>query len=423
MLVEQAPEAVDDPVERVVPATPAWPSTSRRRQPPVGGDRLVLGQALRAQPAAVDRVVGVALHGHGPPVAHAEQHAAADRAVPARRAHPAVDGAAGADRPPAGLVDVRVPVPAVVDAEDGAQPGARGRVTGWFPAVPRQNAPGMLSGTTATKNSHRPISSAPASRTNAAAGHPATASGDPGDPGGAAQHRPGPEPAQLEAHRAPPRLPGRRARRHQFKAVAASATAPPAAASASVPGEHRPDGGGRGEEAHDRQWRVPRRPARHDVQAGGGVHPGRAESDGRPRRDRGGSTAAAATAAYAERNSDLAAQPRAAEVAQRLPRHRRAAEVEQARRRARRRRGDAASARSGVEPAVALTPTAIWLTSVSHTSGQCGCSGRRFQSLAANGVDRDVVGQHDPRRRQRERRRSAAAARRRPRGRPATPRR
>src|SRR5688500_14150108 len=33
---------------------------------------------------------------------------------------------------------------------------------------------------------------------------------------------------------------------------------------------------------------------------------------------------------------------------------------------------------------VALTPAAVWLTTVSHTSGQCGCSGRRFQSLAAN---------------------------------------
>ena len=32
---------------------------------------------------------------------------------------------------------------------------------------------------------------------------------------------------------------------------------------------------------------------------------------------------------------------------------------------------------------VALTPTASWLRSVSHTNGQCGCSGRTFQSLAA----------------------------------------
>ena len=38
-----------------------------------------------------------------------------------------------------------------------------------------------------------------------------------------------------------------------------------------------------------------------------------------------------------------------------------------------------------------LAPTAIWLTRVSQTSGQCGCSGRRFQSLAAyvsTGTDR-----------------------------------
>ncbi len=40
--------------------------------------------------------------------------------------------------------------------------------------------------------------------------------------------------------------------------------------------------------------------------------------------------------------------------------------------------------RWAVVVAVALTPRATWLTTVSHTSGQWGCSGRRFQSLAAN---------------------------------------
>lgn len=43
----------------------------------------------------------------------------------------------------------------------------------------------------------------------------------------------------------------------------------------------------------------------------------------------------------------------------------------------------AASRREPSGPAVALTPSASWLIRVSHTSGQCGCSGRRFQSLAA----------------------------------------
>ena len=44
-------------------------------------DRVVLAQALGAQAPPVHRVVGVALDGDGPAVAHADAHAAAHRAV------------------------------------------------------------------------------------------------------------------------------------------------------------------------------------------------------------------------------------------------------------------------------------------------------------------------------------------------------
>ena len=51
---------------------------------------------------------------------------------------------------------------------------------------------------------------------------------------------------------------------------------------------------------------------------------------------------------------------------------------------------------------MALTPSATWLTSVSQTSGQCGSSGRRFQSLAAYVSSGTSSGQLDAGGRQRE---------------------
>ena len=110
----------------------------------------MLGQALGAQPAAVDRVVGVALHRHGPAVAHADQHAAAHRAVAAGRAHPVVGRPALRYRPAARLGDVAVAVAAVVGAETCRTAARAARLTGALPAAPRQNAPGMFSGTTVT---------------------------------------------------------------------------------------------------------------------------------------------------------------------------------------------------------------------------------------------------------------------------------
>ena len=105
----------------------------------------------------VDRMVGIAGDRHGVVAPDAEQHAAADRAVAARGAHPAVDGAARTHGPATGLVDVGVAIAAVVDTEHALGAGAHApdearRVAPrhrWLPAAPRQNAPGMFSGTTA----------------------------------------------------------------------------------------------------------------------------------------------------------------------------------------------------------------------------------------------------------------------------------
>ena len=88
----------------------------------------------------------------GAAVALAEQHPAPDRAVATRRANPAVDGAAGAHRTPVRIGDVGVAGAAVVEPEQPADPGAGAgeRRHRWLPAAPRQNAPGMFSGTTVT---------------------------------------------------------------------------------------------------------------------------------------------------------------------------------------------------------------------------------------------------------------------------------
>ena len=114
--VEQVPKPGGHPIERPIPGRRSAVDQGHR-EPAVGRQHLVLGQALGAQPPLVDRVVGVALDGDRPAVTHADAHAAAHRAVAAGRPDPAVDRPAGADRPTAGLVDVGVPVAAVVGAD------------------------------------------------------------------------------------------------------------------------------------------------------------------------------------------------------------------------------------------------------------------------------------------------------------------
>ena len=114
--LEQVVEAGRHPVERLVPGRRAAVDGGHG-EAALGGQHLVLRQALRAQPTEVDRVVGIALDGHGPAVPHADAHAAADRAVATGGADPAVDGSAGADGPAHGVVDVGVPVAAVVEAD------------------------------------------------------------------------------------------------------------------------------------------------------------------------------------------------------------------------------------------------------------------------------------------------------------------
>ena len=240
---------------------------------PSARDRVVLGQALRAQPAAVDRVVGVALHGDGPAVAHAEQHPAADRAVAAGRAHPPVGGAAGADRPAARLVDVGVAVAAVVDAEQPADrpelPTTRHRVAPGGAAPERAGHVERDDGDEEQPAADQLADGERAANASDRRSRPARAP-TPASAGDPAQHGPRPEPAQLEAHRAPPRLArvaapsrepvgGRRgegdARRRRRRARGRPVSSGP---SASAVAKKRDDG----------ERRVPRRPARARRRAG-----------------------------------------------------------------------------------------------------------------------------------------------------------
>ena len=70
------------------------------RARPSARDRVVLGEALRAEHAAVHRVGRIAADAHRASVLDPDEHAAADRAVPARRRDPAV-GRFCADTKPA----------------------------------------------------------------------------------------------------------------------------------------------------------------------------------------------------------------------------------------------------------------------------------------------------------------------------------
>ena len=128
--------------------------------------------------------------------------------------------------------------------------------------------------------------------------------------------------------------------------------------------------------------RVPRRPAGHDVEPGGRVHARRRRRSRRPARAPGPRPPAprprrTATAARTSRESHDRRRLRSALYATAgRPRWKRAPTSAMPAR-------AAPTKRSPNVPAVRLTPTASWLTSVSHTRGQWGCSGRTFQSLAA----------------------------------------
>src|SRR5205823_9177049 len=119
---------------------------------------------------------------------------------------------------------------AMVAAEPGDEAPHRG-----LPAVPRQNAPGMLYGTTVTKNSQRPTTSLAPSRTAAGHATPLTARAMPAMP--AVNRATVHGPSHRSSSRTEPHdvWSGRRPRRHQFSAVDRSATAPPTAATSVWP--------------------------------------------------------------------------------------------------------------------------------------------------------------------------------------------
>ena len=145
--LHQPGEPGDEPVDRLVPGGPP-PVDPRAAEPPVRSDRVVLGQPLGAEPAPVHRVVGIALHGHGVPVPHPEKHPATHRAVAAGGADPPLRHPAGAHRPEALVVAVRVAVPAVFGAEPRRQ--ATRRRPQRLHARLRWKEPGMSRGTTVT---------------------------------------------------------------------------------------------------------------------------------------------------------------------------------------------------------------------------------------------------------------------------------
>ena len=78
------------PADRREPAARSAGLEQRLPRAAIGRDRVVLGKAFRAQHAAVHRMVGVATYTHGAPVLDPDEHAAAHRAVAARRRDPPV---------------------------------------------------------------------------------------------------------------------------------------------------------------------------------------------------------------------------------------------------------------------------------------------------------------------------------------------
>ena len=153
-------------------------------------DRVVLGEALRAEPPAVHRVVGVALHGDGLAVADAEEHPAAHRAVAAGRAHPLVRSPAGAHRAEALVVLVRVALAAVAEAGALDERAERRRQGGSSP-----RAASRFGRTTracrAAPPSRRRGSGRRARLRRAREGHEGQAGDDQGRPGQPAQHHRG----------------------------------------------------------------------------------------------------------------------------------------------------------------------------------------------------------------------------------------
>ena len=119
-------------------------------------ERVVLGQALGAQLAAVHRMVGVAARGHGFAVLDADQHAAADRAVAARRLHPRVRKARLRDVAKARVFGIGVVPGRGVEAEPALELGQEAHA--WrlrralCTASRRTKVRAILSGTTVTKN-------------------------------------------------------------------------------------------------------------------------------------------------------------------------------------------------------------------------------------------------------------------------------
>ena len=114
------PEARGHRRERLVPADALHrPAAAQQRIPRaiVHGDGVVFGQALRAQHAAIHRVIGIASHRHGAAVLDADEHAAAHRAVSARGRHPAVRDLLRRDVAGNGIDAVGIPIGAGVEIQ------------------------------------------------------------------------------------------------------------------------------------------------------------------------------------------------------------------------------------------------------------------------------------------------------------------
>ena len=275
-------------------------------------------------------MIGIAGDRHGTTVADPEEHAAADRAVAAGRPDPVLRRAARDRGAEHRVVDVGVPVAPVVDTEHplGGRDGRRQRAHRCPAWVPRQNEPGMFSGTTVTKNSHRATSSLVTASSSARTAGPASAATTGEHCRAPPRRGPPAEPAELEAHRAPPRLAAVACQPRPVRGGGAQADAEPESSEPRTSRQQGPGGDGGRPETDRREPRVPCRAARHDVQPGRGVHPGHAD-DRRHARDRRFDDGHGREYGVAAEQGDLTAQPRPAQVAQRLPGHRRPAQVEE----------------------------------------------------------------------------------------------
>src|SRR5689334_11874490 len=107
---------------------------------------MVLREAFGAELAAIDRMIGIAADGDRAVVACADQHAAADRAIAAGGAGPAIGDARRGDVAELGIVGVGVLRGERVEAEEALQVQAASR---------RKNDAAIFFGTTVTKNRYR----------------------------------------------------------------------------------------------------------------------------------------------------------------------------------------------------------------------------------------------------------------------------